>query len=89
MNEFGVRATDEAVAYIREIAAAMTTLLGIDEAEAVGRIRHFWRGQTFLGEMSVGLLMHRTAGDWAKHIYYGGQPWWLSGPPPLPYEPPD
>jgi hypothetical protein len=84
MNEFGLPATDDAVAYIREIADSMTVLFGVDAAEAHGRIRRFWHGQAFLSEPALVALFHRSPEGWAKQIYYGGRPWWLEGPPPEP-----
>jgi hypothetical protein len=84
MNEFGVPATDEAIAYIRQIADEMATLFGLDPAEAQGRIRHFWTGEAFLTEYALLALFHRTTQSWAKQIYYGGRPWWRDGPPPEP-----
>jgi hypothetical protein len=84
MNEFGLDATDDAVEYLREIAAAMVRLFGIGDAEAAGRIRDFWRGQAFRTEHALMALFHRSEEGWAKHIYYGGRPWWWDGPLPEP-----
>jgi hypothetical protein len=84
VNEFGLPATDEAIAYFREIADAMVDLFDVDIAEAQGRIRRFWRTEAFLTELALIALFHRTPQSWARHIYYGGRPWWLDGPPPEP-----
>jgi hypothetical protein len=85
-NEFGLAATTDAADYLGEIAAAMTRLFGIDHAEAVGRIRQFWQAEAFLTAHALIALFHRSEEAWAKTIYYGGQPWWLDGPPePSPY----
>ena len=77
-------ATDEAVAYIHGIADEMVRQFGVDREEAVGRIRAFWRGTAFVTRYDLMALFHRDEEDWAKQIYYGGEPWWLPGPPPEP-----
>ena len=84
MNEFELPATEDAIAYLQGIAGEMVGLFGIDRDEAVGRIRKFWRGQAFLTRYELMALFHREEDGWARHIYYGGQPWWLKGPPPEP-----
>jgi hypothetical protein len=83
-NEFGIAATTEAVDYLRAIASAMTSLFTVDESEAVGRISQFWQTEAFLTDHALVALFHKSEEAWAKHIYYGGQPWWLDGPPPDP-----
>lgn len=89
MNEFGLQATPEAVAYIREIADAMVRLLDIPRTEAVGRIRRFWQGEAFVTDIQVGLLGHQLPERWAKDIYYGRVPWWIDEQScrPAPYDP--
>ncbi|PWU46384.1 hypothetical protein DLJ46_18180 [Micromonospora globispora] len=87
MNEFNVTAGDEELEYIRQIAREMTSAFGIDPDEAVGRIRRFWGGQEFASKYAAMALWHKTVYSWARHIYYGGQMWWLDGaaPEPDPY----
>ena len=91
MNEFGIRATPEALAQIRRIADAMIRLFAIPRAEAVGRISRYWRGEAFVTELQVGLLGHQLPDRWAKDIYYGGVAWWIDeeSRQPAPYDPDD
>ena len=77
MNEFGLPATDEALAYVREIAAAMRGFSGIATEEAAGRIADFWAGQSFRTEDETGALFHQRPQSWAKTIYYGRRDWWV------------
>jgi hypothetical protein len=84
MNEFNVPATDEAIAYLRRIAAEMVALFGIPASEAIGRIGYFWRSESFVDERSLVSLLHQEPQHWAKTIYYGRKLWWLDDPPPEP-----
>ncbi len=84
MNEFNVIARDKELAYIREIAREMTSVFGIGLDEATGRIRRSWGGQEFVSKYAAMALWHRDAGEWARQIYYGGQPWWRGWPTPEP-----
>jgi len=76
VNEFGIPATDEAAEYFREIADAMVQLYSIPRSEAIGRIRKFWTGQSFLTEYVTHLIQHQVPEQWAELIYYGRKGNW-------------
>jgi hypothetical protein len=71
MNEFGIPATDEAAEFFREIADSMVQLYSIPRPEAIGRIKKFWTGQSFLTGYKTHLIQHQVANTWAELIYYG------------------
>jgi hypothetical protein len=73
MNEYGIRASPDAVMYFDRIADAMTALFAISRPQAVERIGKFWRGLSFITDLQVGLLEHREPDLWARHIYHGGR----------------
>lgn len=73
MNEYGIRASPDAVMYFDRIADAMAALFSIPRPQAVERIGKFWRGLPFVTDLEVGLLEHREPDWWARHIYYGGK----------------
>jgi hypothetical protein len=77
VNEFQLAADDEALAYLREIAAAMGELFAVAPAEAAGRIADFWAGQSFRTAEQNGALFHQRPQTWAKAIYYGRRDWWV------------
>ena len=89
MNEFDIPATDMAVEYFREIAETMVQLYSIPRSEAVGRIRKFWRGQSFLTQDETRLMTHQVPEIWAKLIYYGRKGNWpdMESWQPVPYFP--
>jgi hypothetical protein len=76
VNEFRVAATQEALDYLRQIAAAMQRLFAVQAEEAAGRIAEFWAGQSFQSDEAVGALLHQGTVAWAKSIYYGRPDWW-------------
>jgi hypothetical protein len=87
MNEFGIPATDRAAEYFRDIADSMVQLYSIPRSEAIGRIRKFWTGQSFLTEYQTSLMQHQGPEQWAELIYYGRKGNWSdkdSGQP-VPY----
>ncbi|MEM9204014.1 MAG: hypothetical protein AAGC53_20430 [Actinomycetota bacterium] len=88
MTEITVRATDEALAYLEEIALEMVKLFSIDLDEARGRINRRFKDRPFMTRSAETYLFHEEQDVWAKHIYYGRESyWWVDDEPrdPLPY----
>lgn len=87
-NEFDLPASDEALGFLEEIAAEMILQFRISRDEAVGRIcKEFYRLE-FLTPLGVLMLLHETAEDWAKNVYFGrSSHWWAKSevPSPQPY----
>jgi hypothetical protein len=79
---------EETNAYCLEIVSSMTTLFGIKQSEAIGRINRKWRGMEFVEKEDVAALLHETPGDWARIIYFGPSVNWWEDPAslePVPY----
>jgi hypothetical protein len=80
--------TDDAREYFERIITQMLFLFPITRDEAVGRANRFWRGKSFVDELSVNMLTHELPEYWAKSFYYGADvKWWLGedGLEPEPY----
>jgi hypothetical protein len=89
VNEFDIPAADQALEYFREIADTMVRLYAIPRVEAVGRIKRFWTGQSFLSADAARLVRHQEPDQWAELIYYGRKGGWSDGDSsqPVPYRP--
>jgi hypothetical protein len=82
VNEFGLSANDEALDYMRQIAAEMQALFGVSADDAAARIGTFWRGAgSFRTESELTALLHDPPSSWAKTIYHGHRDWWRSAEP--------
>lgn len=78
MTDLNVKATDEALDYLEEIAREMILLFPITLDEARGRINREFEDHSFLSEIDVSVLLHEEQDTWAKHVYYGREScWWL------------
>lgn len=78
MSGIEIEATDEARAYIEQIAGEMVALFNVTLSEAVGRINRFWLGKEFTSAVQVDVLLHEEPTTWAKTVYYGrDSQWWL------------
>lgn len=80
MNEFELDADDEALDYLRQIAAEMQALFGVSGTDAADRMGTFWRGQSFRNESEKTALLHDPPSSWAKTIYLGRRDWWRDEP---------
>lgn len=81
MNEFGLNADDEALDYMRLIAAEMQALFGVSADDAAARMKAFWgRSGSFRSEYGKAALLHERPSTWAKNIYYGRRDWWRNEP---------